>query len=169
MAPPIHQHFFEQADELSRPPAAGAPRQVNLRRAISAAYYGVFHYLLASVADEFVGVGGRGTPRYALVYRSIDHGAVRELCAEAKKQSMPAKYAKYVPGGAFGLELQTFAGAFLELQERRHSADYDPSVRIKLSDARLAIATARSAVAQYGGADEDQRKRFLTLLAFRPR
>ena len=45
-------HFFEQADTLMAPPA-GAPRQVDLRRAISNAYYGVFHAILAAAADEY--------------------------------------------------------------------------------------------------------------------
>src|SRR3954454_4175598 len=33
------EHLFQQAEQLILPPAAGPPRQVNIRRAISAAYF----------------------------------------------------------------------------------------------------------------------------------
>jgi hypothetical protein len=43
-------HLLEQADKLISPPAAGPPRQVDLRRAISSAYYGLFHSCLTAAA-----------------------------------------------------------------------------------------------------------------------
>ena len=60
-------HLFEQADKLVVPPRAGPPRQVDLRRAISAAYYGIYHFCLTAAADEFVGVIHRATSRYAAI------------------------------------------------------------------------------------------------------
>jgi hypothetical protein len=77
---PNPDHFFEQAKQLIKPPAKGAPRQVDLRRAISAAYYGVFHFVLRAVADEFVGKGQQGSQAYVLAYRSLDHGKFNKLC-----------------------------------------------------------------------------------------
>jgi len=47
-------------------PRGGAPRQADLRRAISSAYYAVFHAIMAEAADDFVGSTHRHTPRYAL-------------------------------------------------------------------------------------------------------
>jgi hypothetical protein len=44
-------HLFDQADRLIVS-TAGPPRQVDLRRAISAAYYGVFHIVATAVADQ---------------------------------------------------------------------------------------------------------------------
>ena len=162
-------HLFEQAEKLLVPPPSGPPRQVDIRRAISAAYYGIFHYLLIAAADEVVGVTKRATPRYALVYRSVDHRDLKELCLEAKKQQMTRKYQSSVPVGGLGANIQAFASAVAELQEKRHSADYDPSTRVKTSDARLAIATARSAIGRFNRADEAQRTVFLFLMLFPPR
>ena len=162
-------HLFEQAERLVAPPPAGPPRQVDLRRAISAAYYAVFHYILAATADDFVGVTKRGTKRYTLVYRSVDHRALRDLCTELKKQNLPAKYQRYAPANGMGQNIQAFASAFVELQEKRHSADYDPSVRLKTSDVKLVIATAKSAVRRFEKASEGRRKSFLALLLFPPR
>jgi uncharacterized protein (UPF0332 family) len=162
-------HLFDQAEKLTAPPPAGPPRQVDLRRAISAAYYGVFHYVVRAAADEVVGITQRASPRYTLVYRSADYRALRDLCTEAKKQQLSARYHRYAPQNGFGANVQAFATAVVELQEKRHSADYDPSVRVRTSDARLAIATARSAVRRFENAPATQRKSFLTLLLFPPR
>ena len=162
-------HLFEQADKLAVPPRAGPPRQVDLRRAISAAYYGLFHFCLTAAADEFVGVTQRATSRYALVYRSIDHKTLRDLCLEAKKPTPAAKFAPYFPTGGFGLNIQTFSTAAIELQEKRHLADYSPQPRFRTSDAKLAIGTARSAVRRFQAASAEHRKAFLTLLICPPR
>ena len=161
-------HLFEQAEELIAPPPAGPPRQVDLRRAISAAYYGVFHYIITAAADEFVGVT-KNTKRYALVYRSVNHRGLRDLCYEAKKPQPSARYSNYAPSNGFGPNIQAFASPFVELQEKRHSADYDPSKRMKTSDAALAISTARSAIRRFERASEPRRKAFLALLLFPPR
>src|ERR1051326_8403917 len=82
------EHLLEQAQRLAEPPSAGPPRQVDVRRAISAAYYAVFHATLAAAADQFVGVTKRATSQYALVYRSVDHKTLRELCLEAKRTQL---------------------------------------------------------------------------------
>jgi len=163
------EHLFEQATRLVEPPPAGPPRQVDIRRAISSAYYGVFHATLAAAADEFVGVTQRSTSRYGLVYRSVDHKSLRELCAEVRKPTLSAKYVRYQPQGGFGPDIPVFAAAFLELQEKRHAADYDPLIRVRTSDALLAIGTARSALVRFAQASASRRKAFLSLLLFSPR
>lgn len=169
MARPNPEHLFEQAEKLVAPPSAGPPRQVDLRRAISAVYYGIFHFCLAAAADEFVGVTQRATSRYTLVYRSIDHKTLKDLCAEAKKPTPPAKYLPYIPLGGFDSNIRAFSTAAIELQEKRHLADYNPQPRFKTSDVKLAVSTARSAVRRFLAADEEDRKAFLTLLICPPR
>jgi hypothetical protein len=162
-------HLFEQADRLIAPQAPGPSRQVDLRRAISAAYYGIFHAILTAAADQFIGVTQRSTAQYRLVYRSIDHKALRLLCEDLKKQNLPAKYAAYAPGNGFGSNILAFSIAAVELQEKRHAADYDPSVRIRRSDAIVAVSAARAALARYRRASPQRRRAFLTLLLFPPR
>jgi hypothetical protein len=163
------EHLFEQADKLIFPPTAGPPRQVDIRRAISAAYYGIFHATIAAAADQFIGVTKRSMSQYGLVYRSIDHGVLRTLCEEVKKPILPAKYAPYAPKGGFGANIGAFAVAVLELQQKRHAADYDPAIRVRTSDASLAIRTATAALARFNGAEVAEREAFLTLLVFPPR
>ncbi|HVZ89997.1 MAG TPA: hypothetical protein VHG72_23755 [Polyangia bacterium] len=163
------EHLFEQAERLIEPPPAGPPRQVSLRRAISAAYYAVFHALLTAVADELIGKTKRNTPEYRLAYRSLDHRRLLDLCSDLKKPDLPKKVKPFAPPDGFGPDLQALAAAVVELQEKRHSADYDPLGRVKTADALLAVRTGRSAVARLARSGEVQRKRFLTLLMFPPR
>ena len=161
-------HLFDQASRLIAP-AAGAPRQVDLRRAISAAYYGVFHAALTAAADQFVGATKRSSNQYALVYRSIDHKTLRDICKEVQKQTLPAKYMPFAPKTGFGPNIRAFAAAMLELQEKRLDADYDPAIRVKSSDALLAVGTARSALNRFRKASASRRKALLSLLLFHPR
>lgn len=163
------EHLFEQAEKLIAPPPAGPPRQVDIRRAISAAYYAVFHAMLTAAADQFVGVTKRSTSQYGLVYRSVDHKWLRILCEEVKKPTLPSKYAPHAPPNGFGTNIADFAAAVLELQEKRHAADYDPLIRVKSLDAALAISTARAALERFKKASATRRKAFLSLLLFPPR
>lgn len=163
------EHLLEQANRLIAPPPAGPPRQVDIRRAISAAYYAVFHATLAAAADQFVGVTKRATGQYDLVYRSVDHRSLRELCADAAKQNPAARLARYAPEHGLGPDIQEFASLVLELQRKRHSADYDPSIRVKSSDALLAVRAARNALQRFNAAGAFERETFLSLLLFNPR
>ena len=160
-------HLFEQAERLIVPFPAGAPRQVDLRRAISSAYYGLFHATLIAAADHFV--GARSTPEYALVYRSVNHRSLRSLCSQIIKPMLPTNFVPYGPRNAFGADIRAFAAAVVELQEKRHAADYDPLIRVESSDALLAVSVARSAAARFNRAGGRRRIAFLTLLLFPPR
>lgn len=162
-------HLLDQAQKLIAPLSAGAPRQVDLRRAISAAYYGVFHAVLGAAADEFVGRTKQSTIQYTLVYRSIDHKSLYDVCLQARKQQLPTKYMGYLPASGFDENIQRFATGVIELQERRHAADYDPSRKFKLSDVLATISSARSAIEKFGKAASDDKLAFLTLQLFRPR
>jgi hypothetical protein len=162
-------HLFEQADRLMSPPGGGAPRQADLRRAISSAYYGVFHAVVTEAADEFAGKSNRRTPQYELAYRSIDHRSLRALCADITKPKLPKRYSKYEPTGGFGPDLSLVATAVIDLQEKRLAADYDPLLRVRTSDAALAVATGRTALIRFRKANRTRRRAFLSLLVFSPR
>ena len=169
MAVLVPDHLFDQAGQLaSAPSGGGVRRQADLRRAISSAYYGVFHAILTEAADVFVGKTLRHTPRYALLYRSIDHRSLRGVCEQVVKQSLSAKYLPYEPRGGFGSDLRSLATAVIDLHEKRLSADYDPRFRATRSDALLAVARGRAALDRFKSARATQRKTFLALV-FPPR
>jgi uncharacterized protein (UPF0332 family) len=165
-------HLIEQAELLRNAKQSDNNlRQSERRRAISATYYAVFHFLLSATADEFVGKTERRSARYALIYRSIDHNDVRTLCEIARKDDIPpnSKYAKYAPENGFGSNIKEFAALTLELREKRHEADYDPSYWVKLADVNAAIEAARAAISRFPRASLERRRAFLSLLLFKPR
>jgi len=166
---PNPEHLLDQAQSLIDQRRAGPPRQVDLRRAISSAYYGVFHAVLISAADMVVGRSRRASPQYALAYRGIDHRDIRELCMIARRTAPPARYAAFVPPEGFGVDIQGFAAYVTDLQQERHAADYDPRLRVEPSDAVLALAAARRAMRCWEAAPADERSAFLALLLFPPR
>ena len=141
-------------------------RQTDLRRAISAAYYGLFHFTLTAAADMIVGAAERSSARYSLVYRSVEHSRLRQLCSQlsaTKPQNLPL-----VPPDGFG-SIADFARNAGNLYELRNFADYDPSRDFTPEGARLAISDARQAVKWFQEAAPDQQVAFLTLLLFKPR
>lgn len=146
--------------------APGPPRQVNIRRAISASYYAVFHLLAASVADHYVGKARRQTPEYRLAYRSLQHRRLKELCVELTKPSPKPIYRGYVPADGMDGPFLEFASAAKDLQEQRHMADYDPMARLKTANAQAAIKTARSAIGRFERMSGPSRRALLSLLVF---
>jgi len=161
-------HLFEQANKLITI-QVGPPRQVDIRRAISAAYYAIFHATITAAADRFVGVTNRDTSRYGLVYRSVNHAWLRDLCKEVQKPTLSNKFKPYAPSNGFGPNITAFAAAVVELQEKRHAADYDIMIRMNKSDAVLAISTAKAALRRFNKAIKARRLAYLSLLLFPPR
>jgi uncharacterized protein (UPF0332 family) len=154
---PDPEHLFQQAERLMIPlPPETEPRQTDLRRAISAAYYGLFHFAVRGSVDLFIGTEKRSTKEYTTPYRRRGmHEALRILCGQLQKEQMTA----------FG-EVRKFASTVAELQDLRLKADYDPSYSITADQVRIRLDEARRAVALFQEATEIQRTALLALLFF---
>ncbi len=112
----------------------GRPRQANLRRAISTAYYAVFHALCRMCADAFVGTQGEVREAWRQVYRAVEHGLAKSRCAHGHfRDNFPNSAIK-------------FCFIFTHLQEKRHESDYDPFVSFLRSDVEEAITLAETAI-----------------------
>jgi uncharacterized protein (UPF0332 family) len=162
---PNPDHLFDQAEKL----ISGRPRQADLRRAVSASYYAVFHAALTEAADKLVGATARKSERYGLVYRSVDHAALRRLCEELQKPVLTDRYRRFEPEGGFAPAIKSFATTILELQRKRHSADYDPLMWFSRTEARAAINSGRAALTRFRATGDAQRQIFGSLLLFSPR
>lgn len=106
------------------------PRQVNLRRAVSNAYYSLFHQFIGDCCMHVVGAGPTVRAHRTMLYRTLQHRDMR-LAAETfpRAQWHPAILAAAgvtVPDSG----LQTLARLFVRLQNARHAADYDPSATL---------------------------------------
>ena len=122
------------------------PLQDSLRRAISTAYYAMFHALASSNADCLV-----GTPHNLLTehswsraYRGLNHNAARRSLMQDRSLFSPT--------------IGHFAGVFAQLQDLRHSADYDPSRTFTLPETLALIDLAESAIEGFMQTDADERK-----------
>ena len=129
--------------------------QANLRRAVSTAYYAVFHCLAAMAADLLM-----GRPRdeaWHQVYRALEHGRARNACENKRAMA------------AFPPEVRAFADAFVDLQKARHQADYTPHGRYNQLDALAAIDRAEEAIEAIGRVDARCRRSFAAHVLFRQR
>jgi uncharacterized protein (UPF0332 family) len=151
------EHLLQLADELSSPPRRGRPRQARLRRAVSSAYYAVFHDLCTQATDLLVGAAERQTKRYKLVYRSFDHREIRAACLQSAQSN------------DFGSALKTCGALFVELQAARGEADYNPSTYFTTLDVQSSIEKARQLIFALELADAEERKLFLTGFKFKQR
>jgi len=159
-------HLLQLARDLLQSRGGGQTQQAALRRAVSHAYYAVFHHVMRVTADRFVGVAARRTAAYALVYRSIEHNKLRSLCSEIMQAKRPDKHRPFLPGGASDQNLKDFAATLRTLQENRHRADYDPLARFRRVDVGLIVADAASARVSFDQAPTDQREAFSLLMTF---
>ena len=107
----ITKHLLDQAVLLAR--RGKRPRDTDLKRAVSTVYYALFHAIAEEGADTLIGVRQRKTTARVRAYRSLDH-------SKAKRE-----FKKMIQVERKGVVLQ-LASLFLELQELRHYADYDP-------------------------------------------
>ena len=130
------EHLLQIATDLAEA-NTGRPRRADLCRAVSTAYYAMFHCLARACADGLAGrsrsVGNR--PMWRRVYRALDHGQARTRC-----ENVPSSF----PDG-----VHEFGQAFSALQSKRHLADYDPDYLVRKSNVTAAIDDARTAIDRF--------------------
>jgi len=152
----LHHDLLEQAEHLVRHERQ-KPKQASLRRAVSAAYYALFHLL---VSDGARLLSPRQPPGLReRIQRAFNHGDMRAVCkpfVDADKTFRRGGQPNQVPAPTralltFPLEpaLVTVLETFVELQEARHQADYDPTKTWNRLDAESLVDTARTAFASW--------------------
>lgn len=115
--------LLRQADELAyRGQGAGQPRNINLRRAVSSAYYALFHALALATAEQLL-AAGTDEERWRLA-RSFDHRSIRQVCDwMLGGGSRPKEAGPIVEAVSTNASLQDVALAFRTLQGARYDAD----------------------------------------------
>lgn len=153
----------------------GRPSPTNHRRAVSAAYYAVFHELIARSVDEVFRVGGVSDAERHTAARWIDHGDLARVCrwvlgvdsisgthaTRPKQVSAKGAWEFFTTEGAGGrmpsvpVDLAFVADSFIELQQARYDADYDSSASFPKATTRTHVLTAERAVELIGLSVED--------------
>ena len=128
----------------SRILAAGQPSQEALRRAVSTAYYAMFHALAASNADLIV---GPRTPsnqsEWIATYRSLRH-----YRAENPLHGWPH---------LFSQPIQNFAFVIGSFKEWREDADYNPAATFTQHEVIIWIDRAEQAIIEFNAASPQER------------
>lgn len=137
----------------------GKPSQVSLRRATSSAYYAMFHCLARNCADLLVGGTNaiRSKHAWRQTYRALEHAFAKNAC---KDGSIVTKFPKAI---------EDFANNFVAMQEKRHAADYDPSVKLTKSEVVTDIKTAREAIVEFQKVPIKDRRAFAAHVLFKKR
>lgn len=144
-APITSEALLSVADTLAQ---LDDPTTAARRRAVSTAYYALFHGLIAAaVAQTTDNDPARDDDRYTYS-RWYSHGEMRTVSQWvirlARNESVPNGIATLL--GNPPPDLVELARAFSQLQEARHEADYDHTANVSEADARAATATARDAL-----------------------
>ena len=136
---------------------AGQPTASDLRRATATAYYALFHHLCGCFSTIVLHPAGREFVRARLqAYRYIDHGPARSRCLEAKSPSR-----KFPPG------IVKFAETFIELQQRRNEANYDPTVLFDEAFVRNYVGDAERAITAFNSESAEAQRAFAIFVALR--
>lgn len=133
------------------------PKSVYLRRAVSDAYYALFHALALMCADQLVGATMRNSGAWTRIYRGLDHGRAKSELQRRDVQTLDPAVAR-------------IAATFVQLQEDRHAADYDPVSTLKRrSDVEPRILLAETAIADVQSLVPDMKRELAAILIVKAR
>lgn len=132
----FHDDLLTQAGELIH---QNEPKstQADLRRAVSTAYYALFHLLISETTLNW----NRDSTRDAFG-RMFDHALMRKA-SQRLLDSRLFPFAGEDP--KLVQSLKTVAQAFVQLQDKRHIADYHNGIRWTPVESLREVATARKA------------------------
>lgn len=130
------------------------PHRSHFRRAISTAYYALFHCLAESSANLLAGEdpANRSNRAWLQTYRALNHGAVKNRRNRREFKT------------EFPQEIQDFAKVFVEIRDKRNSADYDPTGSLSKLDAQRAINDAEEAINNFMSIESGERRNFALYL-----
>jgi hypothetical protein len=135
----LAEDLFEQADHLaSWDPRR--PKQASLRRAISTAYYSLFHLLCGEATAALVS----GEEFRTLLARAFSHTDMKKACRPFAAGHLP-DHLLGIAGTIVPPDLQRVAKTFIDLQEARHEADYNLGRAYNRPDIMSLLQTTREA------------------------
>lgn len=141
-----------------------AATEAHFRRAISTAYYALFHHVLRAGAERFLKDGKTDGAAYSVLYRGFSHGRMKAVCESLNASTLNRTFARQFRRASVSAEMRTFANIFLALQEWRQLADYDPLLDFAKSDAETCIQDARVAMATFDRAEPAEQDDVLALM-----
>lgn len=130
-------------------------QQAHFRRAVSTAYYAMFHALLQNNADMLYGseTTQPKSPGWTAIYRSLTHTRARSKMAPGNMSDFPDA-------------ITDFAATFLDLQQQREDADYNPNAIFTYSGTVNAINRADNDISNFFDTSYEALRAFAAHLLF---
>lgn len=165
----LPEGLLEQAQHLvKREPKR--PKQASLRRAISTAYYALFHLLISEAILNW----RRAEDRVGLA-RMFEHTHMRSICT-SKRDELNKEFKKRNKAGrpnqeeAINRHLHRVVSTFVQMHEQRELADYDYSSNWTRTDVLPKVeGVAASFKAWKAIRNEDIAQAFLFTLLYKKR
>lgn len=133
--------------------------QAHLKRAVSAAYYAMFHAVCSSAAELLpdANTDPAVSAAWLQAYRGPEHTHARNQCRNSGLMA------------PFPTEIREFARIFVENQGHRNQADYNPLFDFSPSDVSQIIEEAEIAIADLLSAPSEIRRAFAITVLLRNR
>ena len=143
------RNLMDTARQLAgqtQPQQPGRPRQEPLKRAVSSAYYAMFHALCQSNADTIIGRRSDPVSRLAWTrtYRALDHRQAKNRLTQALRGLPP--------------QARSFSERFGVMQEQRHAADYNPHIIFAREEVLNLLEAADTATREYMRMPRNERR-----------
>lgn len=162
---PLHEQLLAQATHLATKDRNPNPPQASLRRAVSTAYYALFHLLIHAASSTLAGGAERKYLSH-LLSRAFEHGEMNATCKSFASGTLPQSITSNYGGTtSVPADLRAVANAFCKLQNARHLADYAVHQPVSRTEAIDMIAVAKDAFDAWARIGSDPVARlFLTCL-----
>lgn len=153
-SPTMVDRLLSSAEDLLKSTTESAAYR---RRAVSTAYYAVFHALAKLCAESLLPDREKDESAYSRIYRALDHGPLKNVCTQA-------------PLKDHGV-IKTFAPIIVLLQAERHRADYSPPDKeiFPTSEVEEIIRQAKFVIGELNNLDKADRLLLATSLLFKER
>jgi hypothetical protein len=147
------QSLLRLADDTAK---NGAQNATFKRRAVSAAYYAVFHAVAELCAREILGGVKSDSFEFERVYRALEHGSLKNVFNNPPLNASP--------------QFKQIGILVAQLQSERHRADYLPMRRLYTAKTCAQhLASARLAVTLLKDLGKADRKTLAITLLFKNR
>lgn len=137
--------LLDQADMLCKREPKN-PKQASLRRAVSAAYYALFHLLTEDAARLLVGLCGRvDVDSVSRVVRTFAHLDLKKVSEKFGNSELPVAFQTSTEKYRTPNDLKLVADTFGSLYQGRQDADYNTGKTVTRSEVETMIREARLA------------------------
>lgn len=162
MAQPLYRQYLRQARRLaSLDPRR--PQQGNLRRAVSTAYYALFHFLVDQSSRFLVGSTNHREALRRVAARAFQHGEMADAAKSFRSGTLPPPVTRIAGVVSVSSQLRDVTRVFVLAQEQRPLADCDLAETFLRSDVTALIGRIEKVIENWDGIRSDPATRLFLL------